>query len=134
MTKAVVFAYHDVGVRCLSALLSQGVHVPLVVTHQDDPGENVWFGSVRKLAELHRLPVITPEDPNTDDLATRIEGLKPDFLFSFYYRFMLKERLLAAPSRGALNMHGSLLPYYRGRVPVNWAIIHGERETGASLH
>jgi methionyl-tRNA formyltransferase len=134
MTKAVVFAYHDVGVRCLSVLLSQGVQVPLVVTHEDDPKENVWFGSVKKLAELHRLPVITPEDPNTDEVAKRIEGLKPDFLFSFYYRFMLKERLLAAPSRGALNMHGSLLPLYRGRVPVNWAVIHGERETGASLH
>lgn len=134
MTKAVVFAYHDVGVRCLSVLLSQGVQVPLVVTHQDDPKENVWFGSVQRLAELHRLPVITPQDPNTEEVMKRIEDLKPDFVFSFYYRFMLKERLLAAPSRGALNMHGSLLPFYRGRVPVNWAIIHGERETGASLH
>jgi methionyl-tRNA formyltransferase len=134
MTKAVVFAYHDVGVRCLSVLLSQGVQVPLVVTHEDDPQENVWFGSVRRLAELHRLTVITPVDPNTDEVVKRIEGQDPDFLFSFYYRFMLKERLLAAARHGALNMHGSLLPKYRGRVPVNWAIIHGERETGASLH
>lgn len=134
MTTAVVFAYHDVGVRCLSVLLSQGVNVPLVVTHEDDPNENVWFGSVKHLAELHRLPVITPEDANADEVVAHVVGLKPEFLFSFYYRFMLKERLLAAPGRGALNMHGSLLPSYRGRVPVNWALVHGEHETGASLH
>lgn len=131
---AVVFAYHDVGVRCLSVLLAHGVRVPLVVTHEDDPNENVWFGSVKRLAELNGIPVLTPADPKGDDLAARVEALNPDFLFSFYYRFMLGERLLRAPARGALNMHGSLLPKFRGRVPVNWAIIHGERQTGASLH
>ena len=61
-------------------------------------------------------------------------ALAPDFLFSFYYRQMLKPALLALPRRGALNMHGSLLPNYRGRAPVNWAVLHGERETGATLH
>ena len=133
MKSAVVFAYHDVGVRCLSVLLAHGVRVPLVVTHEDDPGENIWFGSVRRLAELHGIPVAAPEKAD-DALAARVEALKPDFLFSFYYRFMLGERLLKAPKHGALNMHGSLLPKFRGRVPVNWAIIHGERQTGASLH
>ncbi len=134
MTSAVVFGYHNVGVRCLSVLLSHGVKVPLVVTHEDDPRENVWFGSVRRLAELNRIPVVTPGNPNTADMTERIAALKPDFLFSFYFRFMLQEALLRIPPRGALNMHGSLLPKYRGRVPVNWAIIHGERETGASMH
>lgn len=134
MTDAVVFAYHNVGVRCLSVLLAHGVKVPLVVTHENDPRENVWFDSVRRLAELNRIPVVTPESPNSTELAERIVALKPDFLFSFYYRFLLKEPLLRTPRRGALNMHGSLLPKYRGRVPVNWAILHGERETGASLH
>ena len=134
MTSAVVFAYHNVGVRCLSVLLAHGVKVPLVVTHEDDPRENVWFGSVRRLAELNRIPVVAPERPNSVELAERLAAAKPDFLFSFYYRFMLKGPLLGIPRRGALNMHGSLLPKYRGRVPINWAIIHGERETGASLH
>jgi methionyl-tRNA formyltransferase len=131
---AVVFAYHDVGVRCLSVLLAYGIHVPLVVTHEDDPNEKIWFGSVKKLAELNGIPVITPTDPNTPEVAVRIAALKPDFLFSFYYRFMLGADILDAPRRGALNMHGSMLPKFRGRVPVNWAIIHGERQTGASLH
>jgi len=60
--------------------------------------------------------------------------LQPDFFFSFYYREMLKRELLEIPKSGALNMHGSLLPKYRGRVPVNWAIIHGEISTGSTLH
>jgi methionyl-tRNA formyltransferase len=134
MTSAAVFAYHNVGVRCLSVLLAHGVKVPLVVTHEDDPREHVWFESVKQLAELHRIPVLTPENAGGTELAQRLAAASPDFVFSFYYRFMLKPELLHIPRRGALNMHGSLLPKYRGRVPVNWAIIHGEHETGASLH
>lgn len=134
MTSAVVFAYHNVGVRCLSALLAGGMRVKLVVTHADDPNENIWFDSVQRLAELHRIPVAMPEDPNTEAFVAQIAQYQPEFLFSFYYRFMLKAPLLRVPSRGALNMHGSLLPKYRGRVPVNWAVLHGEPETGASLH
>ena len=134
MTSAVVFAYHNVGVRCLSVLLDRGVHVSLLLTHENNPGENVWFESVAELAALHGLPVITPDDPNAAAVVARIAALEPDFLFSFYYRLMLKPPLLAAPSRGAFNVHGSLLPRYRGRAPVNWAIIKGETETGATLH
>ena len=134
MTSAVVFAYHNVGYRCLSVLLDQGVKVLLVVTHEDNPRETIWFESVAGLARLHGIPVITPQDPNVADVISRIAGLQPDFIFSFYYRLMLKPPLLGSAARGAFNMHGSLLPKYRGRVPVNWAIIKGERETGVTLH
>ena len=75
-----------------------------------------------------------PADVNARETVARIGNLAPDFFFSFYFRQMLKPALLAIPARGALNMHGSLLPKYRGRVPVNWAVLHGERETGATLH
>lgn len=134
MTRAVVFAYHDVGVRCLSVLLDAGVEVALVVTHSDAPGDTIWFDSVAQLAARYDIPTVTPDDPNTPEFVQTIRALVPDFLFSFYYKLMLKAPLLALPKRGALNMHGSLLPHYRGRVPVNWAIIHGEPETGATLH
>ena len=134
MSKAVVFAYHNVGVRCLSVLLAHGIDVVRVVTHRDNPDETIWFDSVADLAARHGIPVITPEDPNDPAVVAELAALQPDFLFSFYYRLMLKPPLLALPKQGAWNMHGSLLPKYRGRVPVNWAIIHGERETGASLH
>ena len=134
MMRAVVFAYHDVGVRCLSVLLARGVDVPLVVTHEDDPGEAIWFGSVSALAKRHELPVVTPKSAKDPELAARIRAIAPDLLFSFYYRRLIPEPVLRSASRGALNMHGSLLPKYRGRSPVNWAIANGETETGATLH
>ncbi len=134
MTRAVVFAYHNVGVRCLKALVARGVDVALVVTHQDSPGETIWFDSVARTAADYAIPTVTPVDPNATEIVARVAASRPDFLFSFYYRSMLGAPLLALPPRGALNMHGSLLPKYRGRVPVNWAIIRGESETGATLH
>jgi len=134
MTRAVVFAYHNVGVRCLRVLLAHRVVVPLVVTHADDAAENLWFRSVNATAAEFDIPTILPDDPNTPEVVARVAATAPDYLFSFYYRKMLKAPLLALPSRGALNMHGSLLPRYRGRAPVNWAVLHGERETGATLH
>ena len=134
MTSAVVCAYHDVGVRCLSVLLAHGVDVRLVLTHEDSPGEQIWFDSVAQLAARHDIPCLKPANPNSPEIIARVRAAAPDFLFSFYYRSMLGSELLAAPKRAALNMHGSLLPKYRGRVPVNWAIIRGEKETGATLH
>lgn len=131
---AIVFGYHDVGVRCLSVLLAHGIDVKLVVTHKDDPNENIWFESVEKLARLNDIPVETPADPNIGLFVEELEGISPDFIFSFYYRFMLSPAVLATAMRGAYNMHGSLLPKYRGRVPVNWAVLRGEKSTGATLH
>ncbi|BDT78553.1 formyltransferase [Polynucleobacter yangtzensis] len=131
---AVVFAYHDVGVNCLKALLGAGIQVDLVVTHQDDPNENVWFGSVAKLCAEKNIPYITPNANELVDLIPKFQALAPDYIFSFYYRFMIPEQTLKCAKIAALNMHGSLLPKYRGRAPVNWAILHGETETGATLH
>lgn len=131
---AVVFAYHDVGVNCLKALLHAGIQIDLVVTHQDDPNENVWFGSVAKLCEEQKIPCIAPNANQLIDLTPQIQKLAPDYLFSFYYRHMIPAELLACAKIAALNMHGSLLPKYRGRAPVNWAILHGETQTGATLH
>jgi methionyl-tRNA formyltransferase len=132
--RAVVFAYHTVGVRCLKVLLARGVDVVLVVTHEDNPAETIWFESVTALCREHGIPTVTPADPRAPELFERIKSLQPDFIFSFYYRHMLAPELLALARHGAYNMHGSLLPKYRGRVPVNWAVLHGATETGATLH
>ena len=132
--RAVVFAYHNVGVRCLQVLLAGGVDVALVVTHEDSPTENIWFGSVKSVAEEHGIEVVTPADPRSAELRAAVSAARPDFIFSFYYRHMLPVDLLALAGRGAYNMHGSLLPKYRGRVPTNWAVLNGETETGATLH
>ncbi len=132
--RAVVFAYHNVGVRCLKVLLARGVEVALVVTHEDNPAETIWFESVAALCREHGIPAITPVDPKSPELLAAVQAVRPDFIFSFYYRHMLPAALLASATRGAYNMHGSLLPKYRGRVPINWAVLHGETETGATLH
>lgn len=134
MTRAVVFAYSEVGARCLAVLLAQGIEVPLLFSHADDPAERRWFASVPELARRQGLRVETPEDPNLARWVEEGREARPDFLFSFYYRHLLGPEWLALPPRGALNIHGSLLPKYRGRAPVHWAILNGERETGASLH
>ncbi len=131
---AVVFAYHNVGVRCIKTLLARGVHIDLVVTHEDNPAETIWFESVADLCKEHGIPSITPADPASAELFAQIAAIQPDFIFSFYYRHMLPSGLLALAKHGAYNLHGSLLPKYRGRVPVNWAVLNGETETGATLH
>ena len=132
--RAVVFGYHDVGDRCLRVLLSQGVEIPLVVTSPPDPTEVPWFASVAETAREYGVPVLTPENHAQSGLERILSEMRPDFLFSFYYRRMLGAELLQHARRAALNMHGSLLPKYRGRAPINWAILCGERETGATLH
>lgn len=134
MVSAVVFGYHNVGGRCLSVLLAQNIEVKLVVTHSDDDDENIWFDSVSNLASLHGIPVVTPDSPNTEEMLTRLRSLNPDLIFSFYYRKILSVPVLETARRGCYNMHGSLLPHYRGRAPVNWALLHGETQTGATLH
>jgi methionyl-tRNA formyltransferase len=132
--RSVVFAYHDIGYVALEELLRAGATVAAVITHDDDPGETIWFRSVRHLAEGYGLPVYAPHTVNTPEWVERIRGWEPDFLFSFYYRKLLSSDVLALARRGALNLHGSLLPKYRGRSPVNWVLIHDERETGVTLH
>lgn len=131
---AVVFAYHNVGVRSLSVLLANRLDIRLIITHKDNPEENIWFDSVAELAARNDIDVITPDDPNTSEIIEKISACRPDWLFSFYYRHMLGADILAQAAKGAYNLHGSLLPKYRGRVPINWAVLHGEQETGASLH
>jgi methionyl-tRNA formyltransferase len=130
----VVFAYSQLGHDCLKFLLAQGENVVAIFTHQDSPKEHIWFDSVERLAKENQVPVFTPLSPNTPEIIETIKNLKPDIIFSFYYRQMICQEILDIPSLGALNMHGSLLPKYRGRCPVNWVIIHGESKTGATLH
>jgi methionyl-tRNA formyltransferase len=130
----VVFAYHDVGVECLDALIRCGSRVIAVFTHEDNPEEKIWFRSVAQLARKHGIPVHTPDAVNTTEWIARLRAMQPDILFSFYYRNMICQEILDIPCLGAFNLHGSLLPKYRGRVPINWAILRGETETGATLH
>jgi len=129
-----LFAYHTFGARALEALLARDEQVVAVVTHADDPSEGDWFDSVADVARTHRLPLFTPASPNLPVIVETLRALEPDVILSVWYRRLLGADLLAVPRIAALNLHGSLLPKYRGRVPVNWAVLKGETETGATLH
>ena len=133
-SKAVVFAYHDIGCAGIEALLNAGYEIAAVFTHADDPKENNFYGSVAQLCARNGIPVHAPEDANHPLWIERIAKLNADFIFSFYYRNLLSDALLATASKGAFNLHGSLLPKYRGRAPANWVLVKGETETGVTLH
>jgi methionyl-tRNA formyltransferase len=132
--RILVFAYHNVGYECLNVLIKHGENIIGLFTHEDNPKEEIWFNSVAGLARQHGIPVYKPESVNTPEWTENIRSMQPEIIFSFYYRNMISEKILSIPRLGAYNMHGSLLPKYRGRVPINWAVLHGERETGATLH
>jgi len=132
--RSVVFAYHDIGVACLEQLLASGDEVALVITHADPLNENVWWRSVRELAEQHQLPVLVDPDVRAPELARQLRAIEPDFVFSFMFRTLLPRQILEIPRLGSLNLHPSALPKYRGRSPINWVLVHGETETGVTLH
>ena len=132
--RLVVMAYQDIGYACLDELFSLGANVTAVVTHRDDPREAVWFRSVAERARSAGVPVLEPASVNSPEVVDELARLAPDMILSFYFREILSRDILALPSHGALNLHGSLLPRYRGRCPVNWVLVHGETETGVTLH
>ena len=132
--KAIVFAYHNMGLAGLEALARHGYDIAAVFTHEDDPGENCWFGSVKNWALQKNIPVYTTEEANSHQWIAKIAAINPDIIFSFYYRKMICREILDLPAIGAFNLHGSFLPYYRGRCPVNWVIINGEAQSGVTLH
>ncbi len=132
--KAVVFAYHNMGLAGLEALERHGYDIAAVFTHEDDPGEKCWFDSVKYWALQKNIPVHTTDDVNSPQWIAKIAAINPDVIFSFYYRKMISREILDLPRVGAFNLHGSYLPFYRGRCPVNWVIINGEKNTGVTLH
>ncbi|MCX7337821.1 MAG: formyltransferase [Alphaproteobacteria bacterium] len=131
---SLVFAYSQLGHDCLKILIDQGEKIVGVITHENSATESIWFDSVADLARQRSIPVFTPANPNTPEMIQLIRQMQPDLIFSFYYRQMISDGIIGIPRLGAFNMHGSLLPKYRGRCPVNWAMIHGEARTGATLH
>lgn len=132
--RAVVFAYHNMGIVGIRALLANGFSVPMVFSHRGDPRENRWFASVEDFCRERGIPVHLPGNVNEPPWPNVIRDAAPDFLFSFYYRSMLSPEILSLPRVCGMNLHGSLLPKYRGRAPVNWVLVKGETETGVTLH
>ncbi len=132
--KTIVFAYHDFGCVGIEALINSGYEIAAVFTYRDAPDETVYFRSVAKLCAQRNIPVFVPDQINHPLWQERILALAPDYIFSFYYRDMLPDFLLTLAKKGAYNLHGSLLPHYRGRAPLNWVLVNGETQTGVTLH
>ena len=132
--KTIVLAYHNIGCTGIQALLNNGFDIAAVFTHKDDPKENIWFDSVAELAAQKNIPVYAPEDINHPLWVQKIRDLSPEIIFSFYYRNLVQSPILDIPPHGCLNLHGSLLPHYRGRAPINWVLVNGEKKTGVTLH
>jgi UDP-4-amino-4-deoxy-L-arabinose formyltransferase / UDP-glucuronic acid dehydrogenase (UDP-4-keto-hexauronic acid decarboxylating) len=132
--KTVVFAYNNIGCTGIKSLIENGYDIQAVFTHIDSPNETIWFDSVAQVAAENNIPVYAPEDVNHPIWTQKINDLQPEVIFSFYYRNILKQDILDIPNSGAYNLHGSLLPKYRGRCPINWVLVNGETETGVTLH
>ena len=132
--RIVFFGYSEVGYEGLSLLLERGDNVVALITHQDNPHEKIWFKTPALAARERGIPAFTPETVNTPEWRERIAALRPDLILSVYYRHMIGTKILGLPHLGAWNLHGSLLPKYRGRAPINWALVHGESRIGMTLH
>lgn len=128
------FGYSEVGYTCLDLLLARGDNVITLITHEDSPNEKIWFKTPAVAAREHGVTVRTPASINAAEWIERIADLRPDLILSVYYRNMISTPILDLARLGAFNLHGSLLPKYRGRAPINWAVLHGEPRIGMTLH
>jgi len=133
--RILIFGYHNIGYFCLKELLNvESIDIVGIVTHVDNPDENIWFNSVCEIGFENNIQVYQPEDVNDPSFVGIIRDLQPDIIFSFYFRQILSAEILKIPTKGCMNLHGSYLPKYRGRCPINWVLVNGENETGVSLH
>jgi len=130
--KLLFFGFSMTGAAVLEELIKMGANIIGVYTYEDNPKEN-WFPSVKLLAQKNNIPTFTPEKLTSEDIQN-IKNLAPDIILSVYYRSLISDEILKVAPFGAFNMHGSLLPKYRGRAPINWVLVKGEKETGATLH
>ena len=124
----------DFAVASLQALLDQGFNVVGVITAPDKPagrGLEIQQSPVKQLAVTYKLPLLQPIKLKDPDFLEQLKAWKPDLQIVVAFR-MLPEVVWALPAQGTINLHGSLLPNYRGAAPINWALINGEKETGVT--
>jgi len=132
--KIVFMGTPSFAVASLKALLDAKMNVVGVVTAPDKPagrGMQLQQSAVKQFALEHQLPIAQPEKLKSPEFFAQIQAWQPDIQIVVAFR-MLPESIWSLPPMGTLNVHGSLLPKYRGAAPINWAIINGEKETGVT--
>ena len=124
----------EFAVASLSALVEAGCNIVAVITATDKPagrGLQLQESAVKKFAVENKLKVLQPEKLKNSEFIDELRSLKADLQIVVAFR-MLPEVVWNMPPMGSVNLHGSLLPKYRGAAPINWAIINGEKETGVT--
>lgn len=132
--RIVYFGTPDFAVASLKALVEAGANVVAVVTAPDKPagrGMKLKYSAVKEYALEKNLPVLQPTNMKSESFITELRELKADLQVVVAFR-MMPEVVWDMPPMGTINVHGSLLPQYRGAAPINWAIMNGERETGVT--
>ncbi len=124
----------EFAVASLDALVKAGYNIVAVITAPDKPagrGMNMTESAVKKYAVDHNLKVLQPEKLKNPEFLKELKALHADLQIVVAFR-MLPEVVWNMPRMGSVNLHGSLLPQYRGAAPINWAVINGEKETGVT--
>lgn len=131
--KIIYLGTPEFAVPPLRLLLENGYEIVAVVTAPDKPGgrQGTQVSAVKKFALEHQIPVLQPERLKNADFLEQLRTFQADLQIVVAFR-MLPEAVWKMPAMGTMNLHGSLLPKYRGAAPINWAIINGEKETGLS--
>lgn len=123
----------EFAVPSLDMLVKEGYDVAAVVTQPDKPkgrGNKMAASAVKEYAAGKGIPVLQPAKIKTQEFAEELKSLKPDLLVTVAYGKILPDYVLNIPPLGCINVHGSLLPKYRGAAPIQWSVINGEKVTG----
>lgn len=132
--KIIFFGTPDFAVASLQKMVEEGFDVAAVVTAPDRPagrGLKLQQSAVKQYAVQAGLPVLQPEKLKNPEFIETLRGYNADLFVIIAFR-MLPEMVWNMPPLGSINLHGSLLPQYRGAAPINWAVINGEKETGVT--
>jgi len=132
--KAIFMGTPDFAVESLRQLIEDGIEIASVITAPDRKsgrGQKVSMSAVKQFALEQELPILQPEKFKNDEFLAELKSYNADLFIVVAFR-MLPEVVWAMPELGTINLHGSLLPNYRGAAPINWAVINGEKETGVT--
>jgi len=133
--KIILFGHQNWGLKAVETLVGTNNELVQVYTHplEMDKHENVWYESVKNKCEKLRIPV--EERTNLTSIEEKkIKEISPDIIISAGWRKLIPKPIFEIPKFGAVNVHDSLIPKYRGFAPINWAIINGEKEAGITFH
>jgi len=130
----VLFVYNDLGYKLLRLVNRKKIKIHLVITHEDSSNEFIWFSSCLDYCKKNNLKYLLYEKINLNELYNKLKNLNISCIFSAYFRKIIPKKIISLAKNGAINLHGSLLPFYKGRSPVNWQILKDEKVSGVTFH